>query len=113
VKIEKLGFYRTLNNQKVEVVAARNGYAVGFCDTNPLTWLDDGQHWNWGSGTNGSDQGLAIVAEWREPRSQTVTFALIERRGEHEVVWARNLGLSKVLATRTVTITEGEGMDGD
>lgn len=110
MKIEKPGFYRARDNRRVEVVAVRGGYAVGFCQLCPRTWLDDGRRWNEASGAEGCDQRLAIVDEWREPEQQTVTFALVERPGGPEVVWSRNIGTSRVLAIRTVTITEGEGM---
>jgi hypothetical protein len=110
VKIEKPGFYRTRNNQRVEVVAVRGGFAVGFCQLCARTWLDDGRHWNYASGAEGSNRNLDILAEWRDPIQQTVTFALVERQCFPEVVLERNIGVSKVLATRTITITEGEGM---
>lgn len=109
-RIEKPGHYRARDNRRLEVVAVRDGYAVGFDSKVPLTWLADGRHWNWASGTGGSDQSLAIVSEWSEPIQQTVTFALVERQAGSKVVWERNIGLSNVLAIRTITITEGEGM---
>jgi hypothetical protein len=111
MKIEQPGFYRTRDNRKVEVVAVRDGYAVGFDNTWALTWLVDGQHWNWASGTAGSSRSLDLVAEWREPkRSQTFEVALVERHGEIDVLWRRQAYGEKILARRTITITEGEGM---
>lgn len=112
MKIEKPGHYRTRDNRKVEVVDMRKGYAIGFCDNVPTAWIcDGGQHWNRCSGSDGSDQRLAIVAEWREPVQQAVTLALVERQSGIDVVWSRNIGHSKVLARRTITITEGEGLE--
>jgi len=112
VKIEKPGNYRTRDNRRVEVVAVRDGYAVGFDSKCPLTWLSNGQHWNWFNGTEGSAKTLDIVSEWREPVSEPVTIELcLNVNGEPFVRMAGNYGsATKVLARRTITITEGEGM---
>lgn len=112
MRIEKPGFYRTKNGKKVEVVAVRDGYAIGFCKIGPLSWCDDGRHWNRETGANGSDQNLAIVAEWRDPAIETVVLELcISDAGTRFTRFAYNHpGPVTIIARKTITITEGEGM---
>jgi hypothetical protein len=108
VRIEKPGTYKTLSGLKAEVTEIRGDHAIGWIHregtAQPAAWLVvNARIWN---GWN-SDQ---LVSEWRDPVQQTVTFALVERQSGPEVVWERNIGGSRVLATKTITITEGEGM---
>jgi hypothetical protein len=111
VKIEKPGTYKTQGGDKADVTEIRGDYAIGWIyregASTPTAWrVADAKVWN---GWN-SDQ---LVAEWREPVQQTVTFALVARQAGIDVVWSRNICGAKVLAIRTVTITEGEGMSSD
>ena len=109
LQIATPGLYRDESDRKIEVLAIRDGFAIGYL---PYTCPPAHGCWDAATGrdTDNPGRGSNLVAEWREPRSQTVTFAMIERRGEIEVVWARNVGIANVLARRTVTITEGEGI---
>jgi hypothetical protein len=111
-KIEKPGFYRARDNRRVEVMCVRDGYAVGFDNTSALTWLVDGRHWNWASGTEGSSRSLDLVAPWREPVSRTLELRMV--RGLDDLyVYLDDPTCSPsehLVARRLVTITEGEGM---
>ena len=114
MRIEKPGLYRTREGKKAEVVAVRHGFASGFCDHVPTAWVcGSGQHWNRCTGTDGSDQRLAIVAEWRDPETETVELELCRNLSGGTFTRFRHHHASNVtlLARRTITITEGEGME--
>lgn len=101
-------YYRTRDGRKAFVAAVCiNGtwpdsdyQAIGWCDESPEDWMPDGI---WDDHENPSDRDL--VAEWRESPPVDVTVYLFSD-GTTSLVPGRE----DVIARKTVTITEGEGM---
>lgn len=105
--IENLGFYRDDKGQKVEVVAVRDRFAIGFTNLGvPCIWWADT-----GAARLGGQR--AIQAEWREPMSRNVIVHLVPNgRGGAYCVFGY-IGVATPanrIATKIVTLTEGEGM---
>ena len=112
MNIDKPGFYRTSNGSKAEVVEVRDSYAIGFGGRCGQVWLTDGRHWNWATGSDGSNPQLNIVSEWREPVTKTATIVLCRGcNGSPYVAFdVSKVDRQNVLARKNVAITEGEGM---
>lgn len=110
MKISKPGKYRTKRGLRAEVTSTRNNKAIGWVEedgqSHPSAWgTEEGNVWH---GRWGDD----LVDEWRDPVTQSITLELcLNTAGEAFIRTAGNYGQAiKVLARRTITITEGEGM---
>jgi hypothetical protein len=109
VKIEKPGFYRTAGGHKAQVIDIQGNFAVGWVPRrgllNPHHWRTNGSVWN-------GDCDTDIVSEWRDPVSHSITLELCLNTADQPFIrTAGNYGQDlKVLARKTITITEGEGM---
>lgn len=111
MKIEQPGYYRTKLRHRAEVVAVRDNRAIGWVEDgrapHPSAWkTEDGDVWNgrWGD---------ELVARWHEPVSRTMEIYLADRPGDNLVILEAGRpypSLERVIAHRTVTIKEGDGM---
>lgn len=117
----KVGTYKTRDGRKAEVLATGApgeyplmGYVVYPQGTaEPTSWRKNGTYFN------DTDNGADLVAEWREPRTETRdVYACLWTDGSVSVstspapsiYWAgdeRVIGATKV----TVTVTEGDGAE--
>lgn len=111
MKITKPGTYRDESNRKVEIIDIRDGLAIGwFTEVVPIaagSW-----HTRTGNDTENSKRGSNIVGAW-EPVTKTVELWLC--KGDASFVCFGHgpeppSGLC-LIARKSVTITEGEGMN--
>lgn len=114
LKIEAGKFYKCRDGRKA-FVAGRSPFPshwpfVGVIEGASLEtygWQDNGVY-----DCSGDDEE-DLIAEWREPVAVTATILLVRNaRGEAVVVAGNGLSHPRVIARRTLTITEGEGLPG-
>lgn len=125
MNIEVGKYYRTEAGKKAQVLAKHFNDAalhqyVGliFGDSRWISWNHDGVSVNYSdaSAPTTDKNEFNIVAEWREPRQMQLTVYLtVDVANEHldYHISRRNCELwncRKVIAKKTITITEGEGL---
>lgn len=111
-------FYKTRNGRKAFVSSLTSPFTdtyqpvVGWVEGlhSVQTWDAGGHYWN-----NHGPSEMDLVGEWREPIQQTATVGLVKWPGDCPTFIAvlHNGHAAtgyQVIARKTVTITEGEGL---
>ena len=116
MNLEPGKFYRTRSGGKAFVAAVGSPFEGAAKDSVCIGWVEgdrDATGWD----RDGKwcprqiDHGLDLIAEWFEPRTWTQTMHICElASGEIYATAMRETG-GKLLARKTITITEGEGLD--
>jgi hypothetical protein len=122
LKLETGKYYKTRDGRKVYLVATEcPGDVLG--DEQPRHWPVIGwvkgmpriQMWHHGGRHDSWKEELDLVAEWREPRTQTVTILMqacaLPDAPPYVCVEGHQMPQFKTLARKEITITEGEGIE--
>lgn len=87
------------SSKTYRVLGAVEGYGI-------TGWFDGGTY----GAPDSVPDGLDLVAEWKEPRKASSTFCLITCCGEPFMAIDGLYPEDRVIARKTITITEGEGL---
>jgi len=116
MKLEAGKFYKTRDGHKAYIAGKHFDSTipypiVGWIENEdcPQTWKPDGVF------TLSGNAEYDLVAEWREPETRTIDIVLVRWRNTGGV-WAGMhcylpVGECDILARKTFTITEGEGLE--